>query len=142
TSYRDTSVRAGRSYRYRLTWASSCGDGPATSSRTVTMPGSPPAAVVAPDPDGAIHAYPNPAQDQVHFVIHVEDPSGEQVQIRLFDLSGRVIADIANGAYPSGDTVISWPRKTRNGDRVAPGYYESIGTIGSASVRERVVLLP
>ncbi|HXF59948.1 MAG TPA: hypothetical protein VN539_08990, partial [Candidatus Saccharimonadales bacterium] len=96
----------------------------------------------APGADGGIHAYPNPAQDQVHFVIHVEDPAGDLVQIRLFDLSGRVIADIASGAYPSGDTVVSWPRVTRNGDRVAPGYYESIGTIGSASVRERIVLLP
>ncbi|HYQ90277.1 MAG TPA: hypothetical protein VEU09_11710 [Candidatus Binatia bacterium] len=90
----------------------------------------------------AIHAYPNPSTDAVHFLIHVVDPSGERVQLRLFDPSGRVIADIADGSFPSGDTVISWPRVTRNGDRVAPGYYESIGTIGSANVRERLILLP
>jgi hypothetical protein len=90
----------------------------------------------------AIHAYPNPSTNTVHFVIHIADPSGERVQIRLFDLSGRVIADIADGSFPSGDTVISWPRVTRYGERVAPGYYESLGTIGGSSVRERLILLP
>jgi hypothetical protein len=131
-------------YSFVLRTFDDAGNGSPFSNVVVatTDAGSPPVSAVAPEPSGGIHAYPNPAQDQVHFVIHVEDPSGDLVQIRLFDLAGRVIADIASGSYPSGDTVISWPRMTRNGDRVAPGYYESIGTIGSASVRERIVLLP
>jgi hypothetical protein len=109
-----------------------------------TDPGPPaPSAPLIATADAAIHAYPNPAEgNQVHFVIHVEDPNGDQVQLRLFYLSGRVIADIADGSYPSGDTVISWPRLSRNGDRVAPGYYETIGMIGRAPVRERIILLP
>ncbi|HZI89791.1 MAG TPA: hypothetical protein VFD83_05000, partial [Candidatus Polarisedimenticolia bacterium] len=89
-----------------------------------------------------VHAYPNPAQDQVHFVIHVPDPAGDEVRLRLFDMTGKVVADLAQGSYPEGDTIISWPRVAWNGDRVAPGYYESIGTIGDLTVRERVVLLP
>ncbi len=102
-----------------------------------------PASPSSVSPGQGLHAYPNPAEgDQVHFVIHVENSNGDQVQIRLFDLSGRVIADIADGSYPSGDTVISWPRLSRNGDRVAPGYYETIGTIGRSTVRERIILLP
>jgi hypothetical protein len=144
TSYRDTSAQPGTTYRYRATWSGDCGDGPSTGFRTLSIPdnGSPGGAVSPSAGAVAIHAYPNPSTDAVHFVIHVVDPSGERVQIRLFDLSGRVVADIADGSFPSGDTVISWPRMTRNGDRVAPGYYESIGTIGDASVRERLILLP
>jgi len=89
-----------------------------------------------------LHAYPNPSSDVVQFVVHVQGPSGEQVLIRLFDLTGRVVADIAQGSFPSGDTTVSWPRLTLQGDRVAPGYYESIGTVGRTRVRERLVLLP
>jgi hypothetical protein len=111
----------------------------ATTDSTAGVPGG---SATPASPAAAIHAYPNPSTDAVHFVIHVEDPAGERVRIRLFDLSGRVIADIADGSFPSGNTVISWPRVTRNGDRVAPGYYESIGTIGEGSVRERLILLP
>ena len=144
TLYRDPSVRAGSMYRYRATWAAGCGDGPATPSRVVSIPDPPgsPGEPAASSAVAAVHAYPNPSTDVVHFLIHVENPSGGHVQIRLFDLSGRVIAEIADGSFPSGETVISWPRLTRNGDRVAPGYYESLGTIGNTSVRERLILLP
>lgn len=144
TTYLDTNVRAGRTYRYRATWSATCGDGPATPSEVVSIPdgGSPGAPVTASTALPRIHAFPNPSTDAVRFVVHIADPSGERVQIRLFDLSGKVIADIADGSFPSGDTIVSWPRLTRNGARVAPGYYESIGTIGNASVRERLVLLP
>ena len=134
TVFRDASVRRGKTYRYRATWAAPCGDGPATAPEFVAIP--------AGAAETRIHAYPNPSRDAVRFVIHVPDPSGGNVKIRLFDLSGRVIADIADGPFPSGDTVISWPRVTRNGDRVAPGYYESIGSIGDSTVRERLILLP
>ena len=145
TGYRDTTVRPGRTYRYRATWADSCGDGPATSSVWVNIPASSttPSAATS-DPEPALHAYPNPSTstDAVRFVIHVEGSSEQIVRIRLYDLTGRVIADIANGAFPAGDTVVSWPRISSRGDRVAPGYYESIGTVGLASVRERLILLP
>ena len=96
----------------------------------------------APGEAGTIHAYPNPSRDAVNFVIHVEGDDEQRVRIRLFDPYGRVVADIAEGSFPSGDTIISWPRVTINGDRVAPGYYESIGFVGVSSVRERLILLP
>jgi hypothetical protein len=96
-----------------------------------------------PEPQATpLHAYPNPAHDLVRFVIHVEGISDQWVKIRLFDPSGRVVADIADALFPVGDTILSWPRVTVHGDRVAPGYYESIGTIGTRPVRERLILLP
>jgi flagellar hook assembly protein FlgD len=100
------------------------------------------AASLAAGAGARIHAYPNPATDAVQFVVHVESASGGRVRLRLFDLAGRVVSDIADGLFPQGDSVISWPRTTRNGERVAPGFYESVGTVGEAMVRERIVLLP
>lgn len=96
----------------------------------------------APGEAGTLHAFPNPSRDAVQFVIHVDGADEQKVRIRLFDLSGRMVADIADGSFPSGDTVVSWPRVTSNGDRVAPGYYESIGWVGVSPVRERLILLP
>jgi len=140
TEYRDASVRPGKTYRYRATWSDSCGDGPATAPTVVSIPNSatgPPTLN-----EVTLHAYPNPSRDAVRFVIHVEGSSEQLVHIRLYDLTGHVVADIAEGAFPSGDTVVSWPRLTLQGDRVAPGYYESIGTVGMSAVRERLILLP
>jgi len=141
--YVDASVTAGDMYRYRATWASPCGDGPPTASVVVSMPAPPSPPSPPPSAPGArIHAYPNPSQGNVQFVIHVTATSGQHVQIRLFDLTGRLVADIADGSYPPGDTTISWGRTTRNGNRIAPGYYEAIGHVGEARVRDRIVLLP
>ena len=143
TEYRDTGVRRGETYRYRATWSDSCGDGPATASNVISIPSDDPRPPATASREAApLHAYPNPSRDAVRFVIHVEAPTGEQVHIRLFDLTGRVVAEIADGSFPSGDTTISWPRLTLWGDRVAPGYYESIGSVGRARVRERLILLP
>ncbi len=145
TKYRDTNVRSRHTYRYRATWADSCGDGPATASITISIgagDSTPPlsSATIATTPP--LHAYPNPSSAAVHFVIHVGGSSDQVAHIRIYDLTGRVIATIADGSFPAGDTILSWPRMTLRGDRVAPGYYESIGTVGLASVRERLILLP
>ena len=140
-TYRDTSVNPGVTYRYRAAWAASCGDGPSTSEVSVTMPGtpsSPGAASVMPE----LHAYPNPSSGPVDFVVTVRTASAQPARVRLFDLTGRWIADILDGSYAPGDTRVTWPRTDRAGRAVAPGYYEVIGTVGSERVRERIVLLP
>jgi flagellar hook assembly protein FlgD len=57
-------------------------------------------------------------------------------------MSGRWLATIADGSYPPGSSVVTWDRTGRNGQRLAPGYYEILGTIGSIRVRDRLVLVP
>lgn len=89
-----------------------------------------------------IHAYPNPSTGPVQIVIDVTASSSQPVRIRLYDLSGRCVADIANGSVSPGNTTVTWPRTTRNGHHVAPGYYEAIGFVGDTKVRERLILLP
>jgi flagellar hook assembly protein FlgD len=140
-TFRDTSVNPGGTYRYRAAWAASCGDGPSTSEVSLTMPGNvTPAAAASVTPE--LHAYPNPSSGPVDFVLTVRAPSAQAAKVRLFDMSGRWIADILEGSYAPGPTRVTWPRTDRAGRAVAPGYYEVIGTVGSERVRERIVLLP
>lgn len=148
-SYRDTGVQPGTSYRYRAAWAGpdiqgvAC-EGPSATAGPVTTPGNPPggggsgAAAAAP----TIHAYPNPSSGTVNLSIDVTGTRTQSVRLRLFDMSGRWVSTITESDYAPGTHVVSWPRTGRNGERVAPGYYEVLGTVGGTKVRERLILLP
>jgi len=143
TGYADTSVQPGYTYTYRVAWASSCADGPSTATATATLPGLPP----PPPAESAthrLHAYPNPARDgaSLNFVIEVKGAAPQAANVRLYDLNGHWIADLVNATYPPGESHVSWPRTSRTGRSVAPGYYEALGTIGDIKVRERIILLP
>lgn len=148
SSFLDTNVQPGASYRYRAAWAGpdiqgvSC-EGPSATTGFVTTPGlpaggGPGSGVAAP----TIHAYPNPSSGSVNVSIAVTGAATQSVRLRLFDTSGRWIATVTEADYPPGTHVVAWPRTGRNGGRVAPGYYELLGTVGGTRVRERLVLLP
>jgi hypothetical protein len=141
TSYLDTSVSSGATYRYRAAYMGTLCEGPTTAAATVTVPGvaPPPSAATSPS---TIHAYPNPASGPIRIVLDVGAAASMASYIRLFDLNGHWVATPVNGTYPPGTTEIPWNRIGRDGRTVGPGYYELIGTVGIARVRERIVLLP
>lgn len=148
SSYLDTSVQPGTTYRYRAAWAGpdiqgvSC-EGPSATAGPVTTPGSPGGGgTVGTAAAPTIHAYPNPSSGSVNVSIDVAGPRTQSVRLRLFDMAGRWIATIAEADYAPGPHVVSWSRTGRNGERVAPGYYEILGTIGGTRVRERLILVP
>jgi hypothetical protein len=143
TAYTDTSVQPGLTYSYRVAWASNCADGPSTPAATVTLPGTPP----PPAPEAVtatLHAYPNPAREgsSVNLVLDVKGSASQHAYVRLYDLNGHWIADLVDATFPPGESEVVWPRTSRAGRTVAPGYYEALGTIGSVKVRERILLLP
>ena len=142
TSYTDTSVNPGTTYRYRAAWKGATCEGPYASAGPVTtpgIPGQPPPAAAGP---AAIHVYPNPASGSIRLVIEVGASTAQAVRIRLFDMSGHWIATLAEGTFPHGTNEVSWSRAARDGQRVGPGPYELIGTVGSDRVHERLILLP
>jgi hypothetical protein len=145
TGYFDASVPPGATFRYRATWAGpdiegvTC-EGPYSASLTETVPALP--GGVAVSGVGSIHVYPNPSSGPVQIAIDVNAPSALAVRLRLFDMNGRWIATPADGSYPPGRSVVAWDRTGRGGASLAPGYYELLGTVGSARVRERLLLLP
>jgi len=144
TSFRDTQIELGTTYRYRGTWG-----GPEIEGVTCEGPYSAQAVVITTDtPDaadagsGSVHAYPNPGGDQIRLALDVNAPAPLPVRLRLFDMSGHWLATLAEGSYPPGRSLIPWDRLGRSGLRLAPGYYEILGTVGATRVRERLVLLP
>jgi len=145
TQFQDPSVVPGNTYRYRATWSSDCGDGPATSSETVSIPAttsSPGTSPRGPTLSGSIHAYPNPSTGPIQIAIRVSAATAQPVHLNLYDAMGHLVAFVAETTCAPGTTTIGWPRTTRNGLRVAAGYYEVLGRIGSTKVRERLILLP
>ena len=78
----------------------------------------------------------------MNLVLDVKGSTSRPARIRLYDLTGHWVADLVDGTYPPGETRITWPRTSRTGRAVAPGYYEALGTIGDTRVRERILLLP
>jgi hypothetical protein len=89
-----------------------------------------------------MRVYPNPASGPLTLHLQIDGNQPQAVRLRLYDLTGRWIADLADGTYGAGETLLTWNRQTRMGDAAAPGYYEALGTIGSTRIRERLVLLP
>lgn len=140
--YVDRSVRSGTVYRYRAAWMGAACEGPSTEMRTVTTPATStdPERVAADTP--GIRVFPNPASGAVTLEIHVAGTSSRHARIRLYDMKGRWIAELADAAYRPGTSTKTWRRTSRTGDPVGAGYYEIIGTIGDKKVRERLVLLP
>jgi fibronectin type III domain protein len=137
TSYRDTNVGFG-TYRYQVRWVSDCGNGPSTSAASITFT----APVVPEGPAASVQARPNPSNGPVSFVVTVPGTASQNVTLRLFDFTGRLMGVVAQGSYPPGASTIAWSRTSASGDPVAPGYYELIGEIGPTRVRDRLVLLP
>jgi hypothetical protein len=145
TSFRDAQASAGTTYRYRASWAGqeiqgvTC-EGPYSAQVIVTTPAR--AGSVAASGSGRIHAYPNPASDNVQVALDVTAPSPIAAKIRVYDLNGHWLATVAEGTFPPGRSVVTWDRSGRTGRKLAPGYYELLGTVGTTRVRERIVLLP
>lgn len=146
SSFRDANAAPGSTYRYRAAWAGpdiegfSC-EGPTTAQAIVTTP-SPAGARTDAAGTGVIHAYPNPATDRVQVQLDVTASAPAAVKIRVYDMKGQWLATVAEGTFPPGRSVVTWDRRGRAGLKLAPGYYELLGTVGSTRVRERLVLLP
>jgi hypothetical protein len=142
--YTDTAVSSGTTYRYRAAYAVACSDGPSSATISVTTPGPPPPPPGTSAGLATVHAYPNPstAGSPLSLVIQIEGTASQAVHLRLFDMNGRWVADIADRDFSPGSNTITWSRIGRNGNPVAPGYYEILGTAGGTKLRERILLLP
>jgi hypothetical protein len=67
--------------------------------------------------------YPNPFQDVTNFTYQLSQ-AADQVDIKIYTLSGRLIKHISNAsAQPGYNYSTSWDGRDRNGDRVASGVY-------------------
>jgi len=72
-------------------------------------------------PLGAMQARPNPARGDValHFALARE----QDVSLRLFDVSGRLMATLHEGAITAGEHTLRWDGRDARGASAPPGLY-------------------
>ena len=64
---------------------------------------------------------PNPSADAA--AITFDLPRAGAVQLRVFDVNGRIVCRLADGAREAGQYHVAWDGRTDGGERVSPGVY-------------------
>ncbi|MBI1798980.1 MAG: T9SS type A sorting domain-containing protein [Candidatus Eisenbacteria bacterium] len=83
--------------------------------------------------------WPNPARNQASFDLRLSAPS--LVRIEAFDLSGRRVATLANGARVAGTFHLAWDLADERGRALAPGVYLVRALIGDRAITRRLVVV-
>ncbi|MGA2297121.1 MAG: FlgD immunoglobulin-like domain containing protein [FCB group bacterium] len=68
-----------------------------------------------------ITAYPNPVGTQTN--IAVEMPQTAAGTLRIYDLSGKIVAELFTGKFAKGTNSFTWDGRTDNGTNLSTGYY-------------------
>ena len=100
------------------------------NSRTPTRRVYPPAAPTQPaaepladaELDAKLAAAPNPMTDGTTIVLQAP-ASGENVQLRIYDVRGRLVRGLHSGTLPAGTSRFAWDGRDERGTRVANGIY-------------------
>jgi hypothetical protein len=96
--------------------------------------GCPPASGVNPTPIASrLQAYPNPFATRV--LLRAEVPQGGSGRIEIFDVRGRLVHTLLNGAVSSGIHEWTWNGRDPRGGDLPPGLYflRTAGVLGHAS---------
>ncbi len=66
-------------------------------------------------------SFPNPFQSET--MIRFSLPSTGHVRLRVYDMSGRLVCTLADGAMTAANHAVSWDGRDHNGDLVGAGVY-------------------
>jgi hypothetical protein len=137
----DAGVAPGVRYHYHLEAVDRTGD----RTRFATL-------VVAHEPEASrkgirIHpAYPNPFRTGTTIAVEVPragsspgDSRKTRVSVRIFDVTGRRIADLFTGEVESGTRAFVWDGRTGEGTEAAPGIYFVRVRAGDVEVARKVI---
>jgi hypothetical protein len=76
-----------------------------------------------------VHVMPNPAYRQVECSVAL--PSPGTARVGIYDISGRLVKELVNGAVPAGRRSVFWDGKGQDGGAVASGvYFARVGIHG------------
>jgi len=64
---------------------------------------------------------PNPMHDRSALSFDLPVPG--RVDVKLYDIAGRIVADLSPGTLPAGPQSLAWDRRDSHGERVAAGLY-------------------
>lgn len=84
-------------------------------------------------------AHPNPFNPQT--VIEYSLPEAQQVELSIFDLSGRMVRRLEQGQRTAGNHSVTWQGEDDQGRRVPSGMYLARFTAGRVSQTQRLMLV-
>ena len=73
------------------------------------------------DSPPALRILPNPGGMQRQLVFSLPEPSA--VELRIVDVSGRVVAVVHNGTLPAGEQQLAWNGRSATGQTLSSGVY-------------------
>ncbi len=85
-----------------------------------------------------VQNFPNPFNPET--TIKYEIHSGEQVNVQIFDVQGKLIRSLLNDYQSTGTHTIRWDGLNENGNQVPSGVYFLRITAGSETVSKRIVM--
>jgi hypothetical protein len=74
-----------------------------------------------PDQILLLHNYPNPFRNSTSLCFFL--PADGYISLTIFDVTGRIVRDLADTFYPSGTYSITWNGDDNEGKEVNPGIY-------------------
>jgi len=111
-SFADANPEPGKSYRYRLEVSDSKGSRVLFETGSISMPALP----------LALHQnYPNPFNPSTTIRYYL--PTRSHVALNVYDISGRLVARLVNGAQTDGVHSVEWNGENESGGRAATGIY-------------------
>ena len=83
--------------------------------------------------------YPNPFNGST--VIQYELNSSENISLRIFDVSGKIVKELVSGDTPSGIHHVEWDGTNSSGTKVSSGmYFYSLETETQSSFNKMLYL--
>ena len=82
---------------------------------------------------------PNPARSSPYLEFTL--PAEARTQLRIYDVSGRLVASLVEEVLPAGRHVVPWDRRAQSGRSVASGVYYVHLTAGARSQVGKLVVI-
>jgi hypothetical protein len=86
-----------------------------------------------------LSASPNPFNPQV--ALSMELPAVDQALLQVFDLRGRLVDTVWDGAYPGGSRTLTWQARDLQGQTLPSGVYQVRLIADGHVVHKRITLL-
>ncbi len=128
--FEDRSVSGGKTYIYRVEYVSDAGRGILFDTDIIET---------AAMPVKLAQNHPNPFNPSTTIEFYI--PEGGPVSLCVYDVGGRLVRILVNGASEPGNYSVTWPGLDDIGNSVPSGVYFYRLTAGKKTISKKMVLL-